>query len=425
MDRILDTTSRAGGRSRPVRRQLDRRELLWRIGAGSLGTEFAFLSASRTFGQDSQGLLETLGKDARLIVHNARPGVLETPMAQLREHRLTPKQILFVRNNQVLSGALTLDPLPIVGWELELSGLVTPARTISLENLVALEQTAVEAVLQCSGNGRAFYARSARTRGTQWQRGGMGNLRWKGVPLKRLLEALGLKIGAEAQFVAAEGRDAPASPRGADFEQCVPLDDILDTALLATEMNGEPIPVVHGGPLRLIVPGYYGTMNVKWLSRLRFQEQPSRNRHHAVRYRTFINRIEPGTVPAVTAQATVPTWRQKIKSVIWNPVDQAVLAPGLTEVSGVAWNDGRSEIVAVEVSTDGGGNWQAARVEASSSPYGWYRWSRPIELGGGAAEIRVRATDARGRTQLEDGSEHWNPSGYEWYGVDSLQVTVG
>ncbi|MCP5111521.1 MAG: molybdopterin-dependent oxidoreductase, partial [bacterium] len=266
---------------------------------------------------------------------------------------------------------------------------------------------------------------AAKARGTQWQRGGMGNLRWKGVRLKRLLDSLEMVIDPGARFLTAEGRDSPTSPAGADFEQCVPLDDVLEAALLATQMNGEPIPAIHGGPVRLILPGYYGSMNVKWLSRLRFEAQASQNRHHTRRYRTFVERVEPGSAPAVTTEATVPTWRQKVKSVIWNPVEGARLAAGPVEVSGVAWNDGRTEIVAVEVSGDGGETWRRADFEAPSSPYGWHPWRHTLELPSGVAEIRVRAADAVGRGQPLDGSVHWNPSGYEWYGADGIRVTVG
>lgn len=222
-----------------------------------------------------------------MIVHNAESAVLETPVELLRQHLLTPKELMFVRNNQVLPGALTLNPNPSDSWNLELSGLVMPARTVSLSELIRLEQTLTVAVLQCAGNGRAFYARSAMASGTQWRRGGMAQVSWQGVRLRDLLDALDLRVSANARFLTAEGLDPAARPADDDYEQSVPLGDVLDTALLATNMNGEPIPAIHGGPLRLVVPGYYGSMNVKWLNRLRFEEGRSSSRHHAQRYRTF------------------------------------------------------------------------------------------------------------------------------------------
>ena len=367
-----------------------------------------------------------------MIVHDAVKGVAETPIELLREHRITPNELLFVRNNQVLPRSLTLGPYPSASWDFELSGLLTPARTVGFSDLDRLDQTEVVSVLQCAGNGRAFYARTAMAKGTQWQRGGMGQVRWKGVRLKQVLDSFGMLVDANARFLTAEGRDAPDAPDGDDYEQSVPLADVLESALLATHMNGEPVPAIHGGPLRLVLPGYYGSMNVKWLSRLRFEDQGSTSRHHARRYRTFRERVEPGSAVEVTAGATNPTWRQKIKSVIWSPLDDERRFPGPITVSGVAWNDGRTEIVAAELSLDAGATWRRVNLEAPPSPYGWYPWhvtlwygwNRHLNRNGTAAEFRVRAFDSFGGSQPDDGSVHWNPSGYEWFGVDSVKISL-
>ena len=367
-----------------------------------------------------------------MIVHDAQIGVAETPIQLLREHPVTPKELMFVRNNQVLPWGLTLRPYPSDSWDLELTGLVTPTKTVSISELARLEQTVTVAVLQCAGNGRAFYAESAVTKGTQWQRGGMAQVAWEGVRLRDLLDSFGLQVSADASFVTAEGRDPARTAGDDDFEQSVPLEDVLETALLATAMNGEPIPAIHGGPLRLILPGYYGSMNVKWLSRLRFESEPSTNRHHAKRYRTFRERIAPGSAPEVTAETTDSTWRQKIKSIIWDPVEEERRFPGPLRVSGVAWNDGRTEIVAAELSSDGGNTWWRVNLEAPLGPYGWYPWhatlwygwNRQLKPGGTIEEFRVRAFDALGRSQPDDGSVRWNPSGYEWHGVDSVKVNL-
>ncbi len=403
---------------------INRRGFLKCLGVGATAaTIFPTITSPAHAQQQADAFKAMIGKDKRMIVHNWRPGVVETPLALLREHRVTPKGILFVRNNQVLSGALTIEPIPLEGWTVEMIGLLKYPRIIKGEDLARYEQVEVEMVLQCSGNGRSYYGRTIRTRGTQWQKGGLGNLRWKGVPLKTLIEDLKPEIDPAANFVTAEGKDPPLTAGAADFEHSVPLDDVLDKAILAVEMNGEPIPAIHGGPVRLIIPGYYGTMNIKWLSRLRFEAQESNNYNHIPRYRTFLKPIEPGTNPPFTFETTVPNWRQKIKSIIWAPLDRDVVKAGTVEVEGVAWNDGMVEIQAVEVSIDGGKIWRKTGLETPSSPYAWYHWKAFIELSRGEREIWARAVDASGRIQPLDGSIHWNPSGYEWYGVDKIKVT--
>ncbi len=402
---------------------LDRRRFLKQVGLAA-AAGLPSLGALPAAAQDQgAAFLKQLGKDERLIVHNSRPGVLETPVELLRQHRLTPKQLLFIRNNQVLPGALTLEPPPSTGWTLELTGLIGRTRSVKLEDITRLEQIEVEAVLQCSGNGRSFYARSVKTRGTQWGRGGMGNLRWKGAPLGKLVESLQLEVDPRARFLAAEGKDPPVTAQAPDFEHSVPLDDALDKGLLAVEMNGEPIPALHGGPLRLVLPGYYGTMNIKWLHKLRFEAEESRNRHHIRRYRTFVKPVEAGSAQPISAETSSPTWRQKIKTIIWKPIEGETLKAGAVEVAGVAWNDGAARIAAVEVSVDKGRTWHSAEVQKPSGPYAWHHWKSTVQIAGTSREIWARSIDALGHGQPADGAVHWNPSGYEWYGVD--KVTLG
>ena len=412
--------------------RVGRRRFLSSLGGIPVAGPVLLHPTAPTFAQDPQGLLAAMGKHPRMIVHNAVTGVAETPLDLLRGHRLTPKELLFVRNNQVLPGGLTLNPYPSGSWDLEVGGLVTPPRTVRFSDLARLQQAETVAVLQCAGNGRAFYAGTAMTKGTQWQRGGMGQVRWKGVRLRQLLDSLGMHVDPRVRFLTAEGRDSPASPAGDDYEQSVPLADVLETALLATHMNGEPIPAVHGGPLRLVLPGYYGSMNVKWLSRLRFEDRASTSRHHAQRYRTFQRRVVPGTTPDVIPETTNPTWRQRIKSIVWNPLHHQRVRRGPMTISGVAWNDGRTEIVAIELSLDGGRNWQRVDFDSPFGRYGWHPWKAALWYGGNrypswrdpSRELQVRAFDAFGRSQPNDGSVHWNPSGYEWFGIDSVKVHV-
>lgn len=363
------------------------------------------------------------GKDKRLIVHNAKVGEIETPLALLRDSDITPKELLFVRNNQVLPGTLTTDPAEIGDWQLDLAGLIDKPRKVAATEVARLPQEEVELVLQCSGNGRANFAKSVKADGVQWQHGAMGNVKFKGVRLRMLLDHLGIKPAAEAKFIAAEGNDTPAKSGDADFEHSIPLADALDRSLLALSMNGEPLPKVHGGPLRLVTPGYYATMNVKWLSRLRFEAGESKNHHHVGRYRTPLWTIEPGSKFTTTLDNSEPNWNMRIKSVIFGPLDGERLAPGMIEVRGVAWNDGTAKIDAVEISTSGGNMWRRAEFKRPKSPYAWHPWSIMLDLSRGTT-IQCRAIDALGRTQPPDGSIAWNPAGYAWNGVDLVTVMV-
>lgn len=363
------------------------------------------------------------GKDQRLIVYNAKTGELETPLNLLREHAITPKDILFVRNNQVLPGTLTLDAAEDDQWKIELTGLLEDSASLTTGDLAKLPQQEHEVVLQCSGNGRAWFARTVKAEGAQWQNGAMGNVVFRGVPLKAALEHCGAKVKATARFIAAEGKDSPAK-EGADFEHSLPLAVALERSILALSLNGEPIPKVHGGPVRLVTPGYYGTMNVKWLSRLRFEAEESKNHHHVGRYRTPLTPLKPGSEFESTLANSEPNWDMRIKSVIFNPLKDAKLSAGKVEVSGVAWNDGQTKIESVEVSADGGQSWRRAKITYPKGPYAWHPWKLAIDLPAGKRTIMSRATDALGRSQPINGSVAWNPAGYAWNGVDVVEVEL-
>lgn len=217
----------------------------------------------------------------------------------------------------------------------------------------------------------------------------------------------------------------PAGPGTADFEHSIPLADALERSILALSMNGEPIPKVHGGPLRLITPGYYATMNIKWLNRLRFEDKESANHHHAQRYRTPLRPIPPGTKFTFTLANSEPNWNMRIKSVIFAPLDGEKLSAGRVDLRGVAWNDGGTRIEAVEVSTDRGNSWRRAKLERPESPFAWHQWSLSIDMPKGSQTILSRAVDALGRSQPLDGTIAWNPAGYAWNGVDSVTVEAG
>ena len=309
------------------------------------------------------------GKDKRLIMHNAKIGELETPLALLRKHPITPKSILFVRNNQVTDGGLSLEPAKDAdAWSIEIAGDVLKGAAITVGELKKLPQREVEMVLQCSGNGRSSFGKAAPVSGSPWTGGAMANVVFGGVMLTDVLKHLGVKIGPQANFLAAEGRDDSPKPDVQDFEHSLPLATALSRTLVVLSLNGEPLPKVHGGPVRLATPGYYGTMHVKWLSKLRLEKSESPTYHHVGRYRTPLAPIEPGTKWESTLDNSEPNWNMKVKSTIFSPLPTDEVRAGRMEVTGVAWNDGQAKIDAVEVSIDGGATWQRAATYRSRQP---------------------------------------------------------
>jgi len=408
---------------------MDRRSVLQAAAAGSLLPWLPLhgwsWQADRA-GPDASQVV--VGKDPRLIVHGAEPVEIETPLELLRGHRLTPAELIFVRNNQQLEDTLTLAvPKNPDDWTVDFTGLVEQPRQLKVGALAALPQIEVEMVLQCSGNGRYFFhqVHPSKPGDKLWAAGALANLRFGGVALRTVFEHLKLRPKAEARFITAQGKDRPLKAGVDDFEHSLPLDDALARTLLATRLNGAPLPAIHGGPVRLVTPGYYGTVNVKWLHVLSLDAHESRNYHHERRYRTPRDPVPPGSDWVSTLENSEANWRMKVKSVIWNPLAGEKLRPGRHKIQGVAWNDGSCPLEAVEISLDRGQSWRRAQVDKPASPFAWYVWQLEADLPAGKADLWARAIDAWGRTQPLSGAIHWNPGGYAWNGVHQVQVDVG
>jgi DMSO/TMAO reductase YedYZ molybdopterin-dependent catalytic subunit len=348
--------------------------------------------------------------------------VLSTPVGLLAEQIITDKKYLFVRNIQDLAEGMTLEPLPLEGWETEMVGLIRPSRVvIRPEELLKMDQVEYEMILQCSGNGRTQYRGIP---GTPWNQGGVGNVRFAGVPVKAILEKYNVTIDPQVKYVTAEGHDLPMGLEKPDFEHSLPVAPVLEKSIFALRLNGEPLPGIHGGPVRLVTPGLFGTMQVKWLRRLRFETAESTNFYHATEYRVPLSLLKPGEKFRFTMENSRPTWDIRLMSYILHPESGAKLKAGPVTVSGVAYNDGSARLESVLVSLDRGQSWQPAKFEVPDSPYAWYRWTTEANLRPGVHEVWSRAIDALGRTQPLEGSIFWNPNGYEWTGVFKVEVTV-
>jgi DMSO/TMAO reductase YedYZ molybdopterin-dependent catalytic subunit len=375
------------------------------------------------------------GKSAQMIVHNAKIGVMETPLDVLRKFQYTPKDVLYNRTHFPVDGVnswvATTAPASAEttrDWTILVSGLVQRPKTINVSDLAAMPQVKRTSVMQCAGNGRSYYWAKAKTPGSGWKHGGMGNLVWEGVPLLPLLTSLELSPDARVRFLTANGKDVPPVSGGADLIKSIPLTaPQLADAILALRMNGEPIPTIHGGPVRLIIPGFYGNMNVKWLTDLLLMDQESPSALMQKTYRMPLEPVEPGkfTTQDLTQQNSTPTYGFAIMSVVFAPLAGQTVQRGNVDLQGVAWNDGVVPLNEVRVSLDQGQTWQAADIDASDGAYAWHHWQKRVQLQPGAHEVWVRATDAWGRTQPLDGLTTWNPGGWDWHGVDrvSFQVT--
>jgi sulfite oxidase len=374
------------------------------------------------------------GKKSGMIIHNAKLAVMETPLTELRKYEITPKEILFNRFHFPHEGDAAwyvTEAAPsaemVKNWTIRVDGLVERPRTVTIADLQKQPQEKRQSVLQCAGNGRAFYAAKQKVGGGQWHNGGMGNVEWEGVPLKPFLDSLKMQPAATAQWLTAEGWDQPATPVGSDFAKSYHLaDDALDHAILALKMNGEPIPATNGGPVRLIIPGYYGNMNVKMLTELLYMAEQSPSVFQSVGYRMPNYPVEPGKfgANAYNWYNSRPTYAHVIKSVVFSPLPEDKPKAGTHTITGVAFNDGRAKITSVVVSADGGKTWHDAEIKPPASPWAWHHWSVKAHIGKGKQTIMCRATDALGRTQPMDGLTRWNPRGYEWNGVDRVELDV-
>ncbi len=396
---------------------MDRRHFLATSAAGLALTPA--LNASQKEAQTG-----SVTKDARLKVITTDPLVLETPDELLAAQRITPSTFLFVRNHHGAKLLEGMQPRPLEG-DIELSGLMDKPTKFPLASLAKLPKTEVEMVLQCSGNFRFQFSKSSPIKGTPWSKGGVGNVRFGGVRFSDFLKASGATISNDAKFVTVEGADQPEKSGQIDYEKSLPLDVVLERGLLATELNGASLPAVHGGPVRMVVPGYYGNVQVKWVTRLRFEAKETSNFFQIPDYRTPKKRIEPGAAVEYTFDNSDPNFDMKINSRIYAPSDNATVSAGVkVGLRGVAWNDGASELTAVEFSQDLGATWRSAQLAASAGPFAFREWSSSVVLDKGEHSLWIRAVDALGRTQPLDGTIFWNPGGYGWNAIEKIRVTA-
>ena len=347
-----------------------------------------------------------------LITRVTRPYDAETPVAACSSY-LTPNHLLFVRSH---FGPPPAEAVAESNWKLRISGLVERPIELTLAQLRRMEPVTITAVLQCSGNGRAFH--QPRVPGVQWERGAVGNAQWIGVRLRDVLAHAGLK--PEARHVQFQGADRPVVDSVPLFIRSIPLDKAMhpDT-VLAYEMNGDPLPLLHGAPLRVVTPGWMADGCVKWLTDITVRADESPGYYMQTAYRMPVNAVAPG---GSTDGPTVPVERMVVKSLIVSPREGDTMRVGPVTIQGVAWG-GEAKIVKVEVSADEGKTWGEARFIGDDRPYAWRQWRFDwLAQKTGAFSIVCRATDARG--EVQPAVSPWNPSGFLWNGWDRVTVSV-
>lgn len=359
-----------------------------------------------------RGRVDAAEAEATLIVRSRVPLDLETPV-DVFDRFLTPNDLFFVRSH---FGAPAVQLAP---WRFEVRGLVERPLAMGLDELSTMETVSAPAVLQCTGNGRSFY--SPTIPGVGWGRGAVGNAEWAGVRLADLLRRAGLKIAADEGHVHLHGADAPPSIKTPPFLRSIPLSRALDPGtLVATRMNGEPLPLLHGGPLRLVVPDWGGNHWIKWLRAIVVSREEAPGFYQQTGYKMPKVLAPPGAElkPADLVTATT----MPVKSLIARPTDGARLKPGRVEIQGVAWT-GMGHVTRVEVAIGRDGPWRAATLLNDDRPGTWRLWRCEWDTPGpGRHQLRARATDSSGQTQPE--STAWNRSGYYWNGIDTVECEV-
>ncbi|MCB1973245.1 MAG: sulfite oxidase, partial [Burkholderiaceae bacterium] len=284
-----------------------------------------------------------------LIVHSSN--TMETRRSAFGTSVLTPTDQLYVRNNLPPPDASILDNRD--AWTISIEGVKNP-RTFSLGELKTMGLETVATVLQCSGNGRGFFP--SKPSGTQWTVGAAGCVFWSGVPVRTVVAALGGGVDGTVYLTGTGGEKLPdgVDPLSVLVERSVPIEALGD-AILAWELNGEPIPLAHGGPLRLVVPGYQGVNNIKYIKRLALTPQQSKARIMASSYRLS----PPGTKSSPDQRSV---WEMVVKSWINGPLsEEGPLKAGMTQIHGVAFA-GMQPVQGVEVSVDGGATWSRAQL---------------------------------------------------------------
>ena len=326
---------------------------------------------------------------------------------------LVPNERFFVRNH---TATPAIDPrtwrLRVFGSGLRRHPDRDRAFTLSYDQLTRLPSRSLTAAIECAGNGRSFFASQQGTpaAGSAWKLGAVGVARWRGVPLREVLERAG--VTRRAVDVLPEGLDAVVGEDG-HVRRPLPIGKALDDVLLAYEMNGATLPPDHGFPVRLVVPGWVGIASIKWLGSIEVADHPLSSPWNTTSYR-MIGPSYPPDAP--------PLGEQPVKSAFELPWEAPLAAGRRVRLQGRSWSGGAA-IRSVEVSVDGGARWMRAHLHGPNPSRAWTRWQLPWRPpAAGRYELLARATDRDGRRQ--PATVPFNELGYQFWAMVRHPVVV-
>jgi sulfane dehydrogenase subunit SoxC len=318
---------------------------------------------------------------------------------------VVPNELFFVRDH---SRTARLDA---ASWRLRVEGSgVSNPREFTYDEILALPSVSVMRFIECAGNGRSFFEASygKKAQGGQWKLGAVGVAEWTGVPLREVLDRAGLR--RTAHDVMPEGLDELKVRRPMPLAKA-----LADDTLLVYAMNGQTLPPDHGFPVRVLVPGWIGVANIKWVGRIEVSEQPLFSAWNTESYVL----VGPGYKPNPPAKGPALTF-QNVKSAFELPWD-AELPAGRYLLRGRSWSS-HGKIAKVEVSLDRGITRREARLRQPNIAQAWVRWDLDWDAQPGVYSLRARATDERGNGQ--PATAPWNDQGYLYDGVVGHPVTV-
>ena len=371
---------------------------------------------------NSVGPYITEPQKAPLLLLTDRPVQLETPRHYFSA-AFTPNDAFYVRWH--------LDGIPnavdLKQWKLQIEGNVAKPLAFSFAELMnKFKPVSIAAVNQCSGNSRSRV--QPRVPGGQWGNGAMGNAMWTGVHLRELLDAAGVKSrSVQVQF---QGLETGAGPNGlgsSRFLKSLELSNpVLDECVVAYLMNGEPLPMLNGFPVRLVVPGFFATYWMKCLTWIRVRDAADENFWMKPGYRvpdTPDGNTSPDDVQAGKVNM-VPIARMPVRSFLVSPDGASKIVAGMrVTLQGIAFS-GFGRVTRVEISDDNGRSWSPARLGEDFGAYSFRTWEsawtpqRP-----GKYSVAVRASDEQGHTQRDE--PVWNPGGYLWNRIEKQEIVVG